>query len=110
MKNFKIKTIGMLFAAILFSTNIFAQRGYGNAYGQSYGYGQGYFCSNIPNLTTVQQTKVSGLRTAHLQGMQNYRNLIAEKSARLQTLRSANNVDMKIINNIIDEINIFNNV
>lgn len=110
MKNLKFGTIGMLLVVALLSvsTNIFAQRGYGNGNGQGNrqfnGNGQGYFCDNIPNLTTDQQTKIEKQRTAQWKEMQNYRNQLAEKRTRLQTLRSADNADMNAINKTIDEM------
>ena len=87
MKSIKIRTIGMLFIAILFSvnTNILAQRGSGNGNGNGSGQGSGrgngngYISDNIPNLTADQQTKISGLRTSFSKEMQNYNNELAEK-------------------------------
>ncbi len=102
MKYPKNKTIGILFIALLLSMNTFAQRG--NKYRQSNGNGQGYFCNNIPNLSAEQQTKISELRTTHWKEMQNNRNQLTEKRARLQTLRSVDKVDMNSINKTIDEI------
>ena len=112
MRLLKIGTTGMLLIAMVFSVNTFAQRGYGNGNGQGNGQGygngngQGYFCNNIPNLTTDQQTTITNFRTAHWKEMQNNGNQLAEKRARMQTLRSGENVDMKAINNTIDEISI----
>ncbi len=110
MKNLKGRIIGMLLAAgVLFvTTNVFAQRGYGNGFGQRNGQfnqnGTGYFCNNIPNLSTDQQTKIGKLRTSHWKEMQNSGNQLAEKKARIQTLRFADNADMNAINKIVDEI------
>ena len=112
MRTLKFGIPGMLFIAMLLSvnTNIFAQRGYGQRYGQGQGYGQGfqsgYFCNNIPNLTTEQQTKITGLRTVHWKERQNFINQLAEKGVRLQILRSTDNVDMQAINNSIDELGV----
>ena len=109
MKNLKFRTIGMLLVAGLLcvNTNIFAQRGNGNGNGQGNrqfnGNGQGYYCNNIPDLTEDQQTKIGKLRTAHLKEMQNSRNQLAEKKARLQTLRTAENANMVAINKTVDE-------
>ncbi|MEA3450854.1 MAG: Spy/CpxP family protein refolding chaperone [Bacteroidota bacterium] len=102
MKHLKIGTIGMLFIAMLFSVNTFAQRG--NGYGNGNGYGQGYFCNNIPNLTTDQQTKITNLRTGHWKQMQASRNQLAVKNANLQTLRSSG--DINAINKTIDEMSV----
>jgi Spy/CpxP family protein refolding chaperone len=108
MKNLKFRTIVMLLAAVLLSlnTNVFAQTGYGNGNGQGNGNSQGYFCDNIPNLTTDQQTKIEKQRTTQWKEMQNYRNQLNEKRARLQTLRSVDNADMSTINKTIDEIGV----
>ena len=112
MKSLKLETIGMLFIAILLSanTNVFAQKGYGSGYGQGNGQfnenDRGAFCNNIPNLTADQQTDIDKLKTAHWKEMQNGRNQMAEKRARLQTLRSADNADMNTINKTIDEMSV----
>ncbi len=89
MKYNKIRTIGMLFIAILFSinTNVLAQRGSGNGNGNGNGQGSGrgngtgYISENIPNLTTDQETKINGLRNSYSKEMQNYNNQLAEKRA-----------------------------
>lgn len=89
MKSIKIRTIGMLFIAILFSinTDILAQRGSGNGNGNGSGQGSGrgngsgYISDNIPNLTANQQTKINGLRTSYSKEMQNYNSQLAEKRA-----------------------------
>ncbi len=106
MKNVKFGTIGMLLIAMLLSvnTNVLAQKGYGN--GQGIGNGPGFFCNNIPNLTADQQTKIDELRITHLKEMQNSRNQLAEKQARLQTLRTADKADMNTLNKTIDEIGV----
>jgi len=100
MRHLKIGTIGVLFIAMLFSVNTFAQRG--NGWGN--GNGQGYFCNNIPNLKTDQQTKITNLRTAHWKQMQASRNQLAVKSANLRTLRSKG--DVNAINKAIDEMSV----
>lgn len=108
MRTIRLGTIAMLFIAMLLSvnTNVFAQRGYRNGSGSGNGIGQGYFCNNIPNLTTDQQTKIDQLRTAHWKKVQGNHNQLAEKRARLQTLRTADNVDMNAVNNTVDEISV----
>ncbi len=98
MKHFKITATGVLLIVMLFNVNAFAQRGYGRAGGN----GQGYFCNNIPNLTADQQTKITSMRTAHWKKMQESRNLLALKRAKLQTLRSSG--DINAINKIIDDM------
>ncbi len=104
MKRINLKTFGFLTLAIvlLSSGNINAQRGYG--WGNGQGNGPGYYCNNIPDLTADQKNEITSLRTAHLKKMQNYRNRLAEKRVKLQTLRTAENVDMKAVNRTIDEM------
>ena len=88
--------------AILFSVNtdVFAQRGCEKGKANR----GDNSCKNIPDLTDEQETKIKKLRTAHMKEMQNYDNKIAEKHARLQTLRTAEKVDMKLVNKTVDEI------
>ncbi|NPA35559.1 MAG: periplasmic heavy metal sensor [Chlorobi bacterium] len=74
-------------------------------YGRLNGAGRGYFCNNLPNITEEQKNKLDAMRTEHWKNVQNTQNLIAEKIARLRTLRTADNVDMKEINKTIDELN-----
>ncbi len=111
MKNLKFKTVGMLILAVLLSVNInaFGQKGNGGGSGngnrQGMANGQGT-CSNIPNLTADQKTKIEGFRTTHLKGQQKNGNVLAEKRARLQTLRTADNVDLKAVNKTIDEMSV----
>ncbi len=104
MKHLKIGTIGMLFIAMLFSVNTFAQRGNGYGNRQGNNNGQSSFCSNIPNLTADQQTKITNLRTAHWKQKQTNQNLLAVKNANLQTLRSTG--DINAINKTIDEMSV----
>ncbi len=114
MKTLKIGTIGILFFALVFSLNTFAQRGYGQGNGQGYGNDytndyrndQGYFCNNLPDLTDEQQTKITEFRTKHLKQMQDDRNQLALKRASLQVMRTAESVDMSAINKIIDEMGV----
>ncbi len=108
MKNLKSKSIAILIVAVLLSvnTNIFAQRGNGKGYGQFNENVKVYFCNNIPNLTADQITKIDKLRTAHWKEMQNSHNQLAEKRARLQSLRTADDADINSINETIDEISV----
>ena len=64
----------------------------------------GQFNHLIPNLTEEQQTKIHGLRTAHMKAMLKYKNEINEKEARLNTLQTEDNADMDKIYKVIDEI------
>lgn len=115
MKHLKFKTIGLLLVAGLLcvNTNIFAQKGNGFGNGNGNGNGnnqwngsnQGY-CQNIPDLTEEQQSKIEKLRTAHLKEVQSNRNILNEKRAHLQTLRTADKVNMDAIHKTIDEISV----
>ena len=100
MKRTGLKTAVILFAVLLAFTSFeaTAQRGYGQ------GAGQGYYCNNIPDLTADQKAKITDIRTTHLKKMQTYRNQLAEKRVKLQTLRTSDNVDMKAVDRIIDEM------
>ncbi|WP_372795187.1 Spy/CpxP family protein refolding chaperone [Lutibacter sp.] len=104
MKNLKTGTIGMLIIALLFSVSTFSQRGTRMGYGQGNDNGQGYFCNNIPNISTDQQSKITDFRLAHLKEMQTNRNQLAIKSANLQALRTEGNI--KSINKTIDEMGV----
>lgn len=107
MKKLKVKTITVVVAALLLSlnANVFAQSGMGRGDGRGNNPNQqkGYFC-NIPDLTEDQQNQIDKLRTAHIKEMQDFRNQHGEKRAKLQTLQTADNVDMDKINKLIDEM------
>lgn len=104
MKNTKMKTNLVLVAALLLSINlgVMAQQGNGRGYGP--GWQNGNFCENIPDLTEDQESQIQTLRTAHWKDMQNFRNELGEKRAKMQTLQTADNVNMDEINNLIEEM------
>ncbi len=104
MKNLKTGTIGMLIIALLFSVSTFAQRATRMGNGQGNGNEQGYFCNNIPNISTDQQSKITDFRLAHLKEMQTNRNQLAIKRANMQALRAEGNI--KSINKTIDEMGV----
>ena len=56
------------------------------------------------NLTPDQQTKMDGERIAHMKVMNGLRNEMDEKKARLNTLMETDKPDMKVINQVIDEV------
>ncbi len=99
MKTSKLKTLTLLLASVLFIgvSQMQAQRG--QIRGTK---GQGQTC-NIPDLTEEQQKKIDDLKVVHQKKMLNSRNLIREKKAKLNTLRTADKADMNAINKIIDE-------
>ncbi|HPI71362.1 MAG TPA: Spy/CpxP family protein refolding chaperone, partial [Tenuifilaceae bacterium] len=63
-----------------------------------------YMGQFIPNLSEEQQAKMDELRTKHLKEVTPLRNELNEKRARLQTLESAEKIDINAINKTIDEI------
>ena len=58
----------------------------------------------IPDLTEDQEEQIQTLRTDHLKAILPMRNELAEMNARLQTLSTADNVDMSQINGLIEEM------
>ncbi|MBN2613310.1 MAG: Spy/CpxP family protein refolding chaperone [Bacteroidales bacterium] len=112
MKNkfFNRKAIGLTLIIVLTSASLFAQRGggYGKIDGdRPYGnrqFGNMQYCSQIPNLSSEQQQKITGLQTANLKEMNSYRNDLMIKRAELNKLQTENNADINKINAKIDEI------
>lgn len=106
MKTRKFNVLIIMMAAILMSFSY-----QGNAQRNGKDYGQGWhqqnnqiWNSHIPNLTEDQQKKIEKMRTANMKEMIQFRNVMAEKSAHLNTLRTADKVDMNAINKEIDVI------
>ena len=60
--------------------------------------------SKIPDLTEEQEEQMQTLRTDHLKAILPMRNELAEMNARLQTLSTADNVDMSQINGLIEKM------
>lgn len=58
----------------------------------------------IPGLSEEQQGQIKALRTEHMKAMQPLHNQLGEKKARLQTLTTADKVNMAEVNKVIDEI------
>lgn len=58
----------------------------------------------IPDLTDQQREQMKSMRTEHMKEMQSIRNQMMEKKARLQTLSTADKVNMTEINKVIDDI------
>ena len=104
MKTSKFNVLIVMVAAILmsFSYQVNAQKK-GNGHGWNQQNRQGMQC-NIPDLTEDQQKKMKKMKTANMKDMLQFRNVMAEKHAKLNTLRTADKVDMNAINKIIDEI------
>lgn len=108
MFRMKSKQIALLVAAILIIT--------GSAIAQTPGMekergerpcmreGQGEHMMMIPDLTDQQRDQIKTLRVEHMKVMQPLRNQMAEKKARLNTLTTAEKVNMNEINKVIDDI------
>lgn len=100
MKKMNIRIIAILVVSLLFvgATQIQAQKA------QNKGKVRPGLANNIPDLTEEQQTKIEDLRVKHQKKMLVNRNLVMEKRAKLNTLRTADKVDMNAINKVVDEI------
>lgn len=118
MKSFKTKSIqsfSLILLALLFSgVQLMAQPGMGrgqnrnwdnnyNAYNNNYNYNNG-ICNRIPDLSPDQQTKITELRTAHLQEMTPLRNEMQVMRAELRALNSGDAVNLDQVNSKIDEL------
>jgi len=99
--------------ALTMGHDAFAQRGMGMGMGMGTGRPmqrmnnqneRPYMGQFIPNLSEEQQAKMDELRTKHLKEVTPLRNELNEKRARLQTLESAEKIDINAINKTIDEI------
>jgi len=99
-----IFTLAVASVIMVLSGNIMAQRGMGRGMMSENGDGPRMAQCNIPDLTPDQEAKIKDLRTSHLKEVTPLRNEMNEKKARLQTLQSAENVDLNAINKTIDEI------
>ena len=97
-------------AVAMISSTAFAQNGYGGGQsrmgkGQNYSgqrSGQGTNCM-LPDLTEEQRTKIDDLRVKHLKDAKSLQDNLAEKSVKLQSLRTEDRVDMDEINDLIEE-------
>ena len=106
MKTRKFNVLIVMVAAILmsFSYQVNAQK---NGKGQGQGWNQQNNQTrncNIPNLTEDQQKKIEKMRTSNMKEMMQFRNAMAESRAHLNTLRTADKVDMSAINKTIDKM------
>jgi len=117
MKKINLKTTIWITAAVLafvvLSTDVMAQRGQRNANRPGNGLGMmqqkvdwepGQRCFNRLDLTEAQQEQMKTMRIKQMEQMLPFKNAMQEKKAKLQTLRSAKNADMKAINKLIDEM------
>jgi len=104
MKTRNIKFAGALLLGLLILTTVNAQpaqggRGLGPC-GAGEGYGQRFASLD---LTEEQQEELTTLRTEHYKEITPLRNKMAELRARERTLLSEEKVDMKAVENTIDE-------
>ena len=58
----------------------------------------------IPDLTEEQQEEIKALRVEHMKILQQLRNQLGEKKARLRTLSTGAKVDMSEINRVIEDV------
>ena len=105
MKAIKLNVLSIMLAIIFmsFNNNTVAQKK-GNGQGPGWNQQNKQMHCNIPNLTEEQQKKMMKMRVSNMHDMLQFRNTMAEKRAHLNTLRTADKVDMNAINKLIDEI------
>ncbi|MDX9695901.1 MAG: Spy/CpxP family protein refolding chaperone [Bacteroidales bacterium] len=102
MKTQKISITMISLALLMFiSSDMFAQRGNRN---NNFDREPGTYCSNIPDLTPEQETKIEALRVDHLKKRTDYRNQMNELRAKKQTLMTTDKSDLNAINGIIDQM------
>ncbi len=112
MKTKKVKTglLATIFAlTFIFATtaDMFAQPGHWSGKGYKHGWqNDGYkcYCLKMLDLTEEQQEKIDELRLQCMKNNSSIKNKMMEKMARLKTLTTADDIDMKAINATIDEI------
>ena len=112
MKTKKVKTglLATIFAlTFIFATtaDMFAQPGHWSGKGYKQGWqNDGYkcYCLKMLDLTEEQQEKIDELRLQCMKNNTSITNKMMEKKARLKTLTTADDIDMKAINATIDEI------
>jgi len=106
MKNSGIKM--MLFMTVIAISSMFVNPVYAQAPGRGRGPGpdddKGVCRAAIPGLTEEQQNSIEKLRVKHIRKAELIRAEIGEKHARLNTLKLAENMDDKVIDQTIDEI------
>ena len=106
MNTRNIKLAGALLVGILMVTAVNAQSHRQGGRGQGQGAGDGHKGMNRHaslDLTEEQQTEITTLRTAHYKAITPLKNKMIELKAKERTLLSEESVDMKAVNNTIDE-------
>lgn len=110
MKRYVTSVLAVVLVSIL-AVNAQAQRtnpnmGQNQQWAQTGNQPLGGRLAGILDLTPDQQTKIQEIRLNAQKAHLPVRNQIAEKQARLQTLRTAANYDSKEVNKIIEEIGV----
>lgn len=117
MKTRKMKTtniflgLTMMMFLVSFTISVSAQNGPGKGRGNGQGWGRwntdqpGRFCmNNIPDLTEDQEVAIEELRIAHMKEMTRFRNKMAEKRAKFNTMLASEDPDDTEVNNLISDI------
>jgi len=106
MKNLTKRLPLVLFLAVIVSTSSFAQpgRGMGPCGGANYNQAPaGKMQCRIPDLTEEQQTQIEALRLEHMKAVQPLQNQLNEYRAKYRTLMSAETIDTKAVDKLIDD-------
>ncbi|MCD6116042.1 periplasmic heavy metal sensor [bacterium] len=105
MRRITVLTIGLLaFAASVMAQKPMGMRMEGQQREPGMHKSMGMHHNMLPNLTEDQQKKIETLRTKFMKDGLNIRNQIAEKRARLNTLRTADKLNTSEINKVIEDI------
>ena len=99
----RLVKVAMAITLMLMVINVAnAQQGQRNGNRQGSGNGQGFGLEQGLNLTEDQRTQMKSMRLKMQQEMLPIRNKIGENRAKLRTLSTVENADMKAINKVID--------
>lgn len=99
----RLVKVAMTITLMLMVINIAnAQQGQRNGNRQGSGNGQGFSSEQSLNLTEDQRTQMKSKRLKMQQEMLPIQNKIGENRAKLRTLSTVENADMKAINKVID--------
>ena len=99
----RLVKVAMAITLMLMVINVTkAQQGQRNGNRPGSGHGQGFGVAQGLNLTEDQQTQMKSMRLKIQQEMLPIRNEIGENKAKLRTLSTVENADLKAINKVID--------